>query len=274
MRPYFQKKYRAYFINPPVHAIIPLYRRKDLFSLRYRYDHRDKKIFRIIGITFTVMFIIALLIVSLSDKAADISFPGIVAVLGGVFFPIPALAGWYAYLDCIMYIKKLKTGGVEVPEDKRLKPMLDAPPVYPPEVTRNRESLALAGICFVMAGCMLVHLLFFYLKWDPRIGDECTFMAFLQLIPALLWAIAGGIFLHQSSPKRYRDDVVFDPGRKERVRFTKGILLILIMFAITFAAYRAATSITDYVYHTRLRDKFGGDYREHIGEPAMLKEIY
>ena len=49
---------------------------------------------------------------------------------------------------------------------------------------------------------------------------------------------------------------------------------MIILLGITAAAYAVAHSMTDYVYRSRLRDRYGENYREHIGEPAKAGTVY
>ncbi|MBR6257148.1 MAG: hypothetical protein IKR23_07180 [Lachnospiraceae bacterium] len=241
--------------------------------MKFKYDKREQRIFRTCGIVFTVLLAAAFFAARLFDSAADINTIGIIAALLLQFLPIPAFACWIGYIDSTVYIKKLEAGGIKVPEDKRLEPVMEAPPVYDNEQD-SRESLALAVICFVIAGMLLIHILAYYFHWNVRVGSECGVMVFAQAVVMILWCIGGFVYLHQRSAKYYRDDTVFDPGRKVRTGLLKGILTIIIMLAVTAAACAVARSMTRYMYRTRLHDKYGEQWREHDGEPALPGEVY
>ena len=236
--------------------------------MKYKYDRRDQKIFRICSIVFSVLLLAALCLAGLLERAADINTAGIIAVVMIYFLPVPTAASWICYLDCSIYIKKLAAGGVDVPQDKRLEPLMPEPPVYENEQD-SKESTALAVICFAIAGLILIHTLVFFVHWDVRLSGEGTVMAFGQLVVVMLWCVGGFVYLHQRLAKYYRDDTVFDPGRKVRTDLLKGILTIIVMLAITAAVLAVMHSMTRYVYHTRMENKYGDEWREHDGEPAI-----
>ena len=241
--------------------------------MKYKYDKRDQRIFRICAIVFSILLLAAFCIVRIFDNISDINTAVIIAALLVYFLPIPAFASWVAFIDSSVYIKKLAAGGVNVPEDKRLEPVMPDPPVYEQEQD-SRESLALAIICFGIAGLLGIHLVAFFLHWNVRIGAESSVMILVQAMIMILWCVGGFVYLHQRSARYYRDDTVFDPGRKVRTGLLKGILTIIIMLALTAAAYAVAHSMTGYLYHTRMYEKYGEHWREHDGEPALSGEVY
>ena len=242
--------------------------------MKYKYDKRDQRIFFTCGIVFAGLFFLALIVARLQDKASDINTFGIICLLTEIFTPIPAFASWYAYFDCTAYIRKLEQGGVSVPEDKRFEPAMAVQPVYPGEEKDSKQSMALAAICFVIAAMLLIHTVVFYIKWNARIGSEGGFMGAIQFIAVILWCIGGIVYFRQRSAASYRDDTVFDPGRKERTGLAKGILIIVIMLAVTAAALSVASSMTNYLYRTRMYEKYGENWREHDGEAIRPGEVY
>lgn len=242
--------------------------------MKYKYDKREQRIFLACGIIFTGLFLLALIAVRLQDKAADINAFGIICVIAKMFTPIPAFASWYAYFDCTVYIKKLERGGVNVPEDKRFEPVMAAPPVYQGEEKDSKESLALAVICFAITAALLIYIVMFYIKWNARLGGEGVFMSAVQFIAVILWCIGGIVYFRQRSAATYRDDTVFDPGRKERTGLAKGILIIVIMLAVTAAALSVASSMTNYLYRTRMYEKYGENWRVHDGEAIRPGDVY
>ena len=241
--------------------------------MKYKYDKRDQRIFRICAIVFSVLLFAAFCIVRLFDNLSDINTFVIIAGLLAYMLPIPTFASWIGFIDSSVYIKKLAAGGIEVPEDKRLEPAMPQPPVYDRE-QNSVESLILAVICFAIAGLSLGHIIAFWIHWSVRIGSESSVMVFVQAVPVILWCVGGFVYLRQRLVKYYRDDTVFDPGRKVRTGLVKGIVTIIIMLALTAAAYAVARSMTNYIYHTRMYEKYGEHWREHDGEPALLGEVY
>ena len=241
--------------------------------MKYKYDKRDQRIFRICAIVFSVLLFAAFCIVRIFDNISDINTFVIIAGLLVFMLPIPTLASWVGFIDSSVYIKKLAAGGIDVPEDKRLDPVMINPPVYDHEQD-SRESMALAVICFSVAGLSLAHLIVFFIYWNARIGSESSVMVFVQAVPVILWCVGGFVYLRQRLVKYYRDDTVFDPGRKVRTGLVKGIVTIIIMLALTAAAYAVAHSMTNYVYRTRMYEKYGEHWREHDGEPALPGEVY
>ena len=241
--------------------------------MKYKYDKREQRIFKTCGIILTVLLLIAFFTVKVLERVADINTLGVIALLLLYFLPIPVFACWIGYIDSTVYIRKLAAGGVEVPEDKRIEPVMAAPPVYDNEQD-SKESLALAVICFIIAGMLLGHILVYYSRWSARVGDECSVLVFAQAVVMLLWCAGGFVYLHQRSAKYYRDDTVFDPGRKVRSSLLKGILTIIIMLAVTAVALSVAHSMTRYLYRTRLETKYGEHWREHDGELVLPGEVY
>lgn len=236
--------------------------------MRFIYDKRDNRIFKTCGIVFTLVFLFAFLIQLGYDRAGGVDAFGIVCALLAQFSPIPAIASWYGYWDSSRYIKKLKEGGIEVPENKKLKPCTDEVPEYGEEED-SRESVVLAMLALIVTALNLILLAVYYLKWKPLMGNEIIIMMIARFVLIIFWLIGSRTYWNQRLNEKYRDPGVMDPSRKERTGLAKGILTIVICLVISLALIKCTESMTDYVYRSRLQTRYGEHYREHIGEPAI-----
>lgn len=236
--------------------------------MKFIYDKRENRIFKICGTVFTLMFLFAFLIQLGYGRAGDITTFGIICALLAQFAPIPAIASWYGYWDSSRYIKKLAEGGIEVPENKKLQPYTDIVPKYGEE-EESKESVVLAVLGLIVTVLNLVLLAGYYLKWNPLMGSEIVIMMVARFILMIFWLIGSMTYWNQRLNERYRDPGVMDPSRKERTGLPKGILTIVICLIISLALIKVTESMTDYVYRSRLQTWYGESYREHIGEPAI-----
>ncbi|MCR5118694.1 MAG: hypothetical protein K6B44_03625 [Lachnospiraceae bacterium] len=240
-------------------------------DMRSVYDKRENRIFKTGGIVFTLVFVIAFLVVLSSDKAGDVGTLGIICSLLTIFCPIPALACWYGYWDSSRFIKKMEEHGVEVPENKKLQPFTGV--ISDSTEEDSRESVILAACAGAVTILLFILSVIYVFKWYPLIGSECVFMLFFRAVLIILWCVGAGVYLKQSSKEKYRDAGVVDPARKERTGLPKGILTIIVCLVISLALMRMSESMTDYVYRSRLKARYGESYREHIGEPALYNSL-
>ena len=138
--------------------------------------------------------------------------------------------------------------------------------MYREEEQDSTESLILVLICtFIVIG-LGIYMVVYLNKWLSLGVYDCKALAFIQLVIILFWCAGGVFFFIQRSKKHYRDDTVFDPGRKERMGIVKGIVTIALCLLITLAAERIIVSMTDYVYKSRLESIYGDQWRTHVGE--------
>ena len=236
--------------------------------MNYIYDKKENKTFMIAAVVLSVLFLLSIIVLLIEDRASNINTPGIIAGLMVYACPLPLLMSWYGYLDSSRYIKRLREGGIDVPYDKKAEPLMIEPPVYAEEEKDSRGSVVLAAICLCITIGIAVYTLIYHIKWTGLGMKDVSFFTGIQVVMIILGLLGAFFFFIQRSKEKYRDDTVFDPGRKARMGVFKGIVTIILCLGITVAALRVLYSITKYVYQTRLQVLYeDGDWREHEGEP-------
>ena len=82
---------------------------------KIKYDKTDHKIFLIIAVICTILFLLSLL-------ALFTGFEDHFLVLIGILLlstPIVGIAAWYGFIDCCLYFKELRRHGIEPPTHKK-----------------------------------------------------------------------------------------------------------------------------------------------------------
>ena len=234
--------------------------------MKFRYDKRDNKVFKICAIVFTALFAISFILAWLEPEALGGTAIAVIVVLPLIACPLLMIVCWYAYADSRIYIKKLESGGVVVPYNKKLQPVYDSSPVYTEEEKDSTGSRVMAYICMAIAAAQLIYIAVYIKKWLSLNVRDCKAMGFFMGGLTIFWLIGAVSYYKQSSKEKYRDETVNDPSRKPRKNVAQAVITIIICLVLTVAVYNTAEHMTDYVYKSRLEGIYEGDWRSHIGE--------
>lgn len=222
------------------------------------YDIRDKRRFWRIALGITGLWILTIA-VGIS-KIFDSIWPDVTAYayLGICFLFFLTVGAWIGYLDVVLYLKRLRKHGYEVPEDKRkFFGSLEHLPQSGPSVqgTVSKESILLAFLFFLCGMGIAVRMAGFYVKYEPVslgwvglwesplfvIGMVCSVQLWRQRLNAV-----------------FRDDVEIDKGRRVRRHFTGILSGILVYLAVAVLWTAALETCADYMYQARLAAGYYG----------------
>ncbi len=234
--------------------------------MKFRYDKRDNKVFKICAIVFTALFAVSFLFAWLEPRELESTV--IIATAGLLLvacLPLMIVC-WYAYADSLVYIKKLEDRGISVPYNKKLQPVYNGDPAYTEEEKDDTGSRVMSYICVAVAAVQLIFIVVYVAKWTALNVKDCKAMIFFLAGPAIFWLIGAAAFNKQRSNEKYRDETVNDPGRKKRKSVPESILTIIICLVLTGVVDKTVVNMTDYVYRSRLDAIYESDYRLHIGE--------
>lgn len=266
---------------------------------KIKYDKTDHKIFLIVAVICTLLFLLSLL-------ALFTGFEDHFLVLIGILLlstPIVGIAAWYGYIDCSLYFKELRRHGIEPPmhkknEDEISRFMMMTEKAYnteknvqgsaegAPGTSREpycKKSMILGGLAFTIAAGLLIWFIRYALHFIKLgMAGEIGFMSAIGGLIIGCWILGGCVYWNQRSNDKYREEGDPDWTRKPRTNFIKGILTIVIMLCITSMMYRTIYEMTDYVYKSMLQNLYGDQHwRLHIGDrvdltrqEAFLKDWY
>lgn len=207
-----------------------------------KYDQRDKKRWWIVAWILTSLLLVAIIglcLLNLINNPNDI----IVFIVFEMLFSLPIiiLVAWLQYLNCVLYLKRLREYGYELPENKNIYGgRLERLPRYSnvPDMERhdNKESIVLAIVSWIVTlgvgvGAVIFAITYAYM---PDVVQICMFAyGFI----GLTWLGAGIYFWHQRLYSKYRDDVEVDAKRKLRVHLVPGVAAILFMLFVTIVGF-------------------------------------
>lgn len=237
-------------------------------SHKIKYDCRDRKLFLILAIIFTVLSIGALILSKLPDLDQLSSEMIVLIFLGGLMFgPILTLSAWLLFLNSTLYLRRLKAYGYEVPTNKKdFSSRLDKLPKvegnFPAPTGDSKESIALSMISLSAFAGIVINAIVFYFKYRD-LGD-LKYMGMWGSAPLFLfWLIIAFVFRRQRLREKYKDNVEIDEKRKNRKQIEEGIVEIIIYLIITVIWIAILYNWADYVYKSRLE---AGYYQSYGGK--------
>lgn len=237
-------------------------------SLKIKYDCRDRKLFLILAIIFTVLSLAALILSRLPDCDKFSSEMIALIFLGGLMFcPILALATWLLFLNSALYLRRLGAYGYEIPINKKdYSASLDKLPKvegsFSVPTGDSKESIALSVISLGVFVGVLINAIMFYLKYR-ELGD-LKYMGIWGSVPLFLfWLILAFLYWRQRLREKYKDNVEIDAKRKNRKQIEQGIVEILIYLIITIIWIVILYNWADYIYKSRLE---AGYYQSYGGK--------
>ena len=230
----------------------------------YECDRRTKRIFGIVALSLTVLAAGSTLLIK------STAFEPYVYLFWMAAFPVLVFC-WAGWLECTLYIRRLKKWGIDTPRSKKGQsiPLVDAESL-PGEGKICISSLALSVIAFgVSIGCF-AYCVWLVLKYGSlgMFHDVCGAAVMLGLPSLLVWGIIGCLFFHQRRNDLYRHAA--DPISIKKVRFrpVRSAAVMCILILITWFVLSTARTMTDYVYKSRLEKAWGEQWHSHVGEPV------
>ncbi len=165
--------------------------------------------------------------------------------------------GLFIFLDCILYFRRLRKWGYEIPSNKRdygslleNLPHKENGPVESEAQRNSIGSIALAVICWMVAIvyiCAAVALCIEY----PSIKDITAMCCVVYGVIVLAWVGAGCFCWHQRLSAIYCDDVCQDENRKRRIPFAVGLAIILVLFFFSVLGGFVLNLFSEVVYNSR-----------------------
>ncbi|MCR5249060.1 MAG: hypothetical protein K6E50_00480 [Lachnospiraceae bacterium] len=243
--------------------------------MKYQYDKKDQKLFFLGAVLFSAVSGIALLLLLIDGiggliYAKDMSNSSVWSFIA-LQVALPAtLLSWYAYLDCLLYERRLNRWGLELPESKK---ELLMPPADDPDLLKegpfDKNSSLLSALCLVV---LLGSLIYVFLDighfLSLNLGSDALAMGMLFYGPlSIAWLIGALVYRARRSNNIYRYAADPVPNKKIRQSLPQGLLTILLFLVISIFFLHIPHSMLDYAYKSRLEAVYDGGWREHLGEP-------
>ncbi len=218
-------------------------------ACRIKYDKCQIKKSRNCSVIFCILFIAVFIFLSVMSD----SCPVVVQVLFSVVYMCsgPAfLYSGYQFLAGICYIRRLEKNGYEIPDNKKdYDGLLDNLPRKEQMVqkeTYGRASLLLGvmGACATL-GCVVCSVVY-VMNW--YFMESVAFMLAMQSVFDIILLARTVLFFRQINVDKYKDDVVRDETRKNRMCFPEGLLIIVMLLVLSVFAKMTVISMTKYVF--------------------------
>lgn len=203
-----------------------------------RYDLRDVKRTRKIALCSTVVFgvIMALFLVLNSGLIVTVYWDSLVLVAALATLVI-SLFLWADHGNCICYLKCLRRNGYEPPEKKsdykyRICKLNRVENVQGSIEGCCKDSIILAGLCWTVAGGLVLRAIYFTWKYRDYLYtvNMCMFGFGFMLI---CWIVVGCCYWKQRINSKFRDDINPDMNRKLRVNLMSGVGFIVAMVILS-----------------------------------------
>ncbi len=214
-----------------------------------KYDKREVK-----GYFIATIFTLIVMLLALGAILLDVSVSSVIqATIIYAFLTGGILVFLFSYhlLDGILYLKRLKGYGYEVPEDKRkYDGLLELLPKKEGQLPREKKTSKFLMCMSILACLVMVGLSLRF--WHNRhfMGDETTFLFVVLLIVDLLWLVPVVCFAKQGNTQKYKDDVEIDANRKDRMNFFRGAFEIIILIAVGLVVKNTAYNMSEYVFQS------------------------
>ncbi|MDE6624759.1 MAG: hypothetical protein K2K56_00155 [Lachnospiraceae bacterium] len=223
---------------------------------KIKYDKMDKKRNFIAAILFSILAVMNWCV--LNCEAVMQLFPvEIEVVFLCAVWPLGLLTVglWMAYLDGVLYLKRLKRFGYVVPEDKNAfdKALAQLPReenATGSKPVKNYDSIALT----VLTGAIVIGLLVYdicFLYQYSGVGNDIWFFEGLLILGTLIWLFLGISYARQISNRRYKYDVEIDYSRKNRRNLIDGIVEIIVLLVFTFPSIAVINNVVQYMIKAR-----------------------
>lgn len=217
---------------------------------RIKYDCRDRNILLTIAVVSTILCIGLISVLSvMDDLSAEV---GAFLMIGGyIFFPLLAATTWMEFIRSILYIRRLKKYGYEIPVYKKSysSDLCQLNRVQKCDMQSeccNIGSLVLSLVADGILACVVIGAIMFYCQYSGM-GDLKYFGMKASVPLYLLWFFLAWKYWRQRSNDKYRDDVEIDNDRKVRKSVEDGILEIVVFLYITIFWMRMICWYAEYI---------------------------
>lgn len=262
-------------------------------ATRIKYDKRQVRKYSVGAVITGIIWAVSLVLMNKEVYWENSTFGIVLMVmalygllLGGLLFALFV----YLLLAGIFYLKRLEKYGYEVPEDKRsYEGVLEQVPRYyvqgqnayvmsgensqvenlcPDLPKYNKISKCLMYICILASLLLLGWNFYFLYKWY-FMGDDTIVLFVLLLIADLLWIFPIWFFRNQMNPRKFKDDVEIDAGRKERMDIISGLLLIVVLVGVALIIKNTAYNMSEYVFKSWMIED-----QKKIGDIHSALEVF
>lgn len=223
---------------------------------KIKYDKMDKKRNFIAAILFSILAVMNWCVLN-CEEVMQLFPVEIEVVFLCAVWPLGLLTVglWMAYLDGILYLKRLKRFGYVVPEDKnvfnkaleqlpREENATDSKPV------KNYGSIVLTVLTGVIVTGLLVYDIYFLYRYSS-VGNDIWFFEGLLILGTLIWLFLGISYACQISNRRYKYDVEIDDSRKNRRNLIDGFIEIIVLLVFTFPSIAVINNVVQYMIKAR-----------------------
>lgn len=225
-------------------------------STRIKYDITFMKIAKVVGIVCACGIVIGIALIILHIPGTELAIVVLMEICGvlGIYFG-------YSFFCGRLYFNRLKKYGYEIPFSRKDygNDIRNLKRIREPET--SIYGVEARRICFVVCiGLLVVFFgmdIKFYQEWK-FMREECIAVLIPIMLFHLFWILYAVLIKIQENKSKYRDDAEYDEARKERYSVERIILTIVIIAAFSLFAVSTASSMTKYVYKTKIssdRDK-------------------
>lgn len=209
---------------------------------KIKYDKRDKKIYLIIAVVTTIIFVVcfSLLQMDLEFENLSAAFYAGFMVISTIFLPVISFAMWVMFFDSFTYLKRLEKHGFVIPDNKKdYDASLDKLPVKEDDyimqvkdMKESNESKALAYISWFISLGMVGYTVWYFIRFSHML-DNVGFLGLFSIFITLCWLVFGFYFFKQRNADKYSDDVDYRSKLKVRKHLVEGLVTIVVLLAIT-----------------------------------------
>lgn len=219
-----------------------------------KYDKQDYKISLFVAGTVTIGTVLLYFLLA-SDTMPDNTITAFLYLLE-MISPMIVLVCWMYVLDIYTYLYRLKKHGYDVPPHKkiygyRLGNLSRSKECVTSE--NSRESMTIAGICFVCAVAIPLWILGMWMEYDYHLLQNIKNQGYVILFAVLaVWLAEGIRYWKQRTNTKFRDDVELDDSRKQRKQIADGMGEIFALFGFTFLLPTVIMHFLDVIARTRM----------------------
>lgn len=223
---------------------------------KIKYDKRDKKLNFIVAIIFSILAVMDCCILACEAVIGQFSDEMAVAFICAIWpLSMLAIGLWAAYLDGVLYLKRLKRFGYVVPEDKRdfnkaLEQLPKAENAIENKPVKNYGSIALTVLAGVIVIGLLIYDVCFFYRYSS-LGNDIWFFEAGLIFCTFIWMLMGVCYGRQISDRRYKYDVEIDSNRKNRKNLIDGLVEIAFLLMFTLLSANMAIQAAQYAVNAR-----------------------
>jgi len=194
------------------------------------------------------------------DQHADLI--GIVVIIGEVTVLLFVIS-LFSCIDSYFYLRELVKRGYIIPESKHdYEGIISNLPKNPDFISnteaslqnitnegRNKESLILASLSFILSVVIVIITIGFYEEWYfANIWDVLVVFIFA----ILYWIVSGLVFCRQANNEKYKDRLDLESNKKIRASLGGGLTYVFLMGGFTLLCVAAFMSLMKFIIKNRI----------------------